>query len=204
MSFCDYRDYSLTELETIFDLQIIPNGDLFVDFSSNDNDYTNLQNRVGKMEARISISKDAGNEATRRSLLISHVLWKAVETYDLGIFFEPHVDISKDETPELPHQLNGKYDCAINLNLIDFIAPILSVVEVKPTQIAFGLGQCIAEMYATLKKFNQNRVYGIITDGEVWKFLLMEDTKVTVDRRGYHVSRVAEIVDRVGYIARTF
>ena len=204
MSFYDYRDYSLTELETIFDLQIIPNGDLFVDFSPSDNDYTNLQNCVGKMEARISISKDAGNKATRRSLLISHVLWTAVEAYDLGIFFEPPVEISKDETPNLPHQLNGKYDCAINLNMIDFVSPILSVVEVKPTQIAFGLGQCIAEMYATLKKFNQNCVYGIITDGEVWKFLLMEDAQVTVNRRGYHVGSVAEIVDRVGYIARTF
>lgn len=204
MSFHDYRNYSPTELETIFDIQIIPNGDLFMDFSSSDNDYTNLQNRVDKMEARISISTDAGNEATRSSLLVSHALWTAVEVYDLGIFFEPSVEISKDETPDLPHQLNGKYDCAINLNTIDFVSPILSVVEVKPMQIAFGLGQCIAEMYATLKKFNQNRIYGIITDGEVWKFLLMEDAKVTVDRRGYHVGRVAEIVDRVGYIAKTF
>ncbi|MEM7536243.1 MAG: hypothetical protein AAF639_28930, partial [Chloroflexota bacterium] len=115
MSFHDYRNYSPTELETIFDIQIIPNGDLFMDFSSSDNDYTNLQNRVDKMEARISISTDAGNEATRSSLLVSHALWTAVEVYDLGIFFEPSVEISKDETPDLPHQLNGKYDCAINL-----------------------------------------------------------------------------------------
>ena len=110
MSFPDYQNYSLTELETIFGITIIADGDLFVDFASSDNEYPDVQARIDRMEARISISKDAGNEATRRSLLISHVLWTAVETYDLGIFFEPTVEISKDETPNLLHQLTGKYD----------------------------------------------------------------------------------------------
>lgn len=59
-------------------------------------------------------------------------------------------------------------------------------------------------MYATLKKFRQTCVYGIITDGEVWKFLLLEGSAVTIDKKGYHISRVADIVERVGYIAQKF
>ncbi len=82
--------------------------------------------------------------------------------------------------------------------------PLIAVVEVKPTQIASGLGQCLAEMYATVKKFQQTRVYGIITDGEVWKFLLLERTVLTIDKRGYYISDVADIVERVGYIAKKF
>jgi len=78
------------------------------------------------------------------------------------------------------------------------------VVEVKPTQIAAGLGQCLAEMYATLKKFEQNLVYGIITDGEVWKFLRLENATLMVNRKGCYISNVAEIIDRVGYLARKF
>jgi len=145
-----------------------------------------------------------GNEATRSSLLVSHILWEAVSEYELGIFFEPAVEISQEETTHLPHRLNGKYDCAINLHKIDFVTPLIAVVEVKPTQIAAGLGQCLAEMYATLKKFEQNLVYGIITDGEVWKFLRLENATLMVNRKGCYISNVAEIIDRVGYLARKF
>ena len=204
MSFYEYRNYSSTELETMFKVNILADGDLFGDFRSSGKDYPELQARVDVMESRISISTDAGNEATRGSLLVSHTLWEAVADYNLGIFFEPPVDISQEETPDLPHQLNGKYDCGVNLNTIDFVAPIIAVVEVKPTQIASGLGQCLAEMYATVKKFKQKSVYGIITDGEVWKFLLLENSVLTIDKKGYYISHVADIVDRVGYIAEKF
>jgi len=204
MSFHEYRNYSSTQLEAMFKVKIFADGDLFVNFTPTDKEYPELQARVDIMASRVSISKDAGNEATRSSLLVSHTLWEAVSVYDLGIFFEPPVEISREETPDLPHQLNGKYDCAINLNTIDFVSPVIAVVEVKPTQIASGLGQCLAEMYATSKQFRQNYVYGIITDGEVWKFLSLEESVLTIDKKGYHVSHVAGIVDRIGYIAERF
>jgi len=204
MSFHDYRSYLSTELEAMFQVKISVDGNLFSHFTPSGKAYPELQSRVDAMESRISISADAGNEATRSSLLVSHILWEAVAEYDLGIFFEPSVEISQDETPDLPHKLNGKYDCGINLHKIDFISPIIAVVEVKPTQIASGLGQCLAEMYATLKKFQQDRVYGIITDGEVWKFLFLENSTLTVDRKGCYISNVADIVDRIGYMAGQF
>jgi hypothetical protein len=204
MSFSEYRNDSSTKLETIFKVKILVDGDLFVNYQASDKDYPDLQARVDLMEARISISKDASNEATRSSLLVSHILWEAVVNYDLGIFFEPSVEISSEETPDLPHLLNGQYDCSLNLNKIDFVAPIISVVEVKPTQIASGLGQCLAEMYATLKKFQQNQVYGIITDGEIWKFLLLEKSVLTINQKSYYINNVQDIVDRIGYIAEKF
>ena len=204
MSFHEYRAYSSTELEAIFKVKIFTNGDLFSHFKPSGKDYPELQARVDAMESRISISTDAGNEATRSSLLVSHTLWEAVSNYNLGIFFEPSVNLQPEETPALPHQLNGKYDCAINLNPIDFVAPVIAVVEVKPTQIASGLGQCLAEMYATLIKFQQKHVYGIITDGGMWKILLLENAILTIDRKGYYISDVAGIVDRVGYLANNY
>jgi len=204
MSFNEYRNYSSTELETIFKVKIIADDELFGELKPSGKDYPDLQDRVDLMASRISISTDAGNEATRSNLLVSHILWEAVADYNLGIFFEPPVEISREDTPDLPHQLNGKYDCGLNLNTIDFVSPIISVVEVKPTQIAYGLGQCLAEMYATLKKFKQNQVYGIITDGEVWKFLLLENSMLTIDKKGYHISNVQAIIDRIGYIAERF
>jgi len=87
------------------------------------------------------------------------------------------VDLAADATPDLPHQLNGDWD---------------------------GLGQCIAEMYATRKKFEQDKVYGIITDGEVWEFLLFEGEQLLIHSGNCHISNVTEIIGNIGYIAKEF
>ncbi len=203
MSFSEYRNYSAAELKGIFDVKILKNEDLFSTFQPSDNSYSTLQTTVKKMKTRINLSK-SDNEATRGSLLVSRILWEASDVYDLGLFFEPQVEINQEETPDLPHQLNGKYDCALSLDDIDFISPIISVVEVKKSNLSDGLGQCLAEMYATLKKFKQNKVYGIVTDGEVWEFFLLENAILYVNENNYYISNVSDIVDRVGYIAEGF
>jgi hypothetical protein len=131
-------------------------------------------------------------------------LWKASKAYKLGIFFEPVLEISQEKTPNLPHQLNGKYDGALTLDIRDFVRPIVSVVEVKKSSLSDGLGQCLAEMYATIKKFEQDRVYGIITDGVEWEFLLLEEAILSIDGDVYSIRTVSDIVDRVGYIAEKF
>lgn len=200
MSFGEYRNYKVFELEKIFKIQIKNNEDLFSNFKPSGKDYSVLQAVIKKMSSRLRLSK-FDNEATRSSLLVSRILWEAGEVYNLGVFFEPPVSIEPEDTPELPHQLNGKYDCALSLDEIDFTSPIISVVEVKKSSLSDGIGQCIAEMYATLKEFNQDKVYGIITDGEVWEFLLLENSVLSVDENNYHIRYVADIVDRIGYIA---
>ena len=203
MSFGDYRKYSAAELKSIFNVKILKNEDLFSTFTPTGRSYPDLQIAVKKMKSRISLSK-SDNEATRGSLLVSRILWEASDTYTLGIFFEPKVDLRPEETSNLPHPLNGQYDCALTLDDIDFISPIISVVEVKRSSLSDGLGQCLAEMYATLKKFNQDKVYGIITDGEVWSFFLLKDSILSAHENNYYISNVADIVDRIGYIAERF
>ncbi|MEM9217706.1 MAG: hypothetical protein AAGD25_25610 [Cyanobacteria bacterium P01_F01_bin.150] len=203
MSFGDYKKYSTAQIRTIFDLKIEIDQDLFPNFMESDRTYERLQAAVEKMESRINFST-ADNEATRSNLLVSHILWEASDTYNLGIFFEPSVDIKPDSTPNLPHALNGSYDCALSLDQLDFSTPIISVVEVKKSSLSDGLGQCVAEMYATLKQFNQDKVYGIITDGEVWSFLLLQTQCLMAHKSRYHIRNVADIIDRIGYIAQQF
>jgi len=203
MSFGEYKDYKVFELEKIFEIKIQNNENLFSNFKPSGNDYSYLQDDVKKMSSRLRLSK-FDNEATRGSLLVSHILWEAGKVYNLGVFFEPAVIIKQEDAPNLPHQLNGKYDGALSLNEIDFASPIISVVEVKKSNLSDGLGQCIAEMYATLKQFKQDKVYGIITDGEVWEFLLLENSILSVDENNYYIKYVADIIDRIAYIANTF
>lgn len=203
MSFSDYRRYSASELRKIFRLKMNKNEDLFCDFSPSGNEYRELQADVTEISSRLKLSK-SDNEATRGNLLVSRILWTAGKIYHLGVFFEPLVNLPEEDTEALPHQLNGAYDGALSLDEIDFVSPIISVVEVKRSQLSEGLGQCLAEMYATLKAFRQDKVYGIITDGEVWEFLLLKPGMLSVDKRNYYIQDVADIVDRIGYIAQMF
>jgi hypothetical protein len=203
MSFGEYKDYKVFELEQIFEINIQNNEKLFSNLKPSGKDYASLQQDVKKISSRLRLSK-FDNEATRGNLLVSPILWEAGKVYNLGVFFEPVVTIKQEDTPKLPHQLNGKYDGALSLNEIDFASPIISVVEVKKSNLSEGLGQCIAEMYATLKQFKQDKVYGIITDGELWEFLLLENSVLSVDENNYHIRYVADIVDRIAYIADTF
>ena len=56
---------------------------------------------------------------------------------------------------------------------------------------------------ATLKIFpEQNQVYGIITDGEIWEFMRLKEKTLTLDDKNYHVSQVTEIIDRIEHIVQ--
>ncbi len=203
MSFAEYKNYSAAELRSIFNVKILKNEDLFSGFKPSGKRYPALQTSVKKITSRINLSK-SDNQATRGSLLVSRILWEASDAYDLGIFFEPQVDISLEQTPALPHQLNGKYDCALSLDDIDFILPFISVVIVRQSCLSDGLGQCLAEMHATLKKFEQEQVYGVITDGEVWEFFLLKNAVLYVNESNYYISNVTDIINRIAYIADKF
>jgi len=203
MAFSDYRKYTASELQKLFQIEIRNDADLFNNFTSSGNDYADLQAAITKIASRLRLSK-FDNEATRGSLLVSRILWQAGAIYRLGVFFEPPVILQQDIPLNLPHQLSGTYDSALSLDEIDFVSPIIAVVEVKRSNLSAGLGQCIAEMYATLHAFQQERVYGIITDGEVWEFFLLEGSILSVDAQNYYIMSVADIVDRIGYIATLF
>ncbi|MEN8215678.1 MAG: hypothetical protein ABFS56_04745 [Pseudomonadota bacterium] len=202
MSYSDYKGYSTDQLEKIFKVQTAI-GNLFENFKPSSNEYPETQKAVDEIKSRFALNEDA-NEATRSHLLVTPVLLNACVEKNVGAFFEPPVNIEQKKTPDLPHQLNGKYDCALSLHTYKFVTPIISVVEVKPTQIGKGIGQCMAEMYATLKVFEQSKVYGIITDGVEWEFYLLENSVLTADKKGCYIGDVSGILDRIGYIADRF
>jgi len=203
MSYNEYKDYGKTQLEKFFKITINLSNIFSVRKGNDDTKaYIEFQRRIDSLAARTRIAHT--NEATRLSLLVSPILIEASIVYNLGLFFEQPVDLPKEDTPDLPHQLNGDWDGALTLDILDFSPPIISVVEVKPNKLSDGLGQCIAEMYAASKKFEQDKVYGIITDGEVWEFLLLEHDQVFIHSGNCHISNVTEIIENIGEIAKEF
>jgi len=203
MAFSEYYGYTIDRLKKIFNV-VIKHDDLFAALECSDKKYADLQRRLNNSVLRIK-SVTADNEATRKGLLVTPVVSEACFIYDLGLFLEKELSVPKDKTPELPHQLNGNCDYAISMDIFDFICPVISVIEAKPSELSKGIGQCLSEPVATLKNFkNQNKVYGIITDGEIWEFMLLKENTLTLDDKNYHVSNVTDIIERIGHIVQHF
>ena len=68
----------------------------------------------------------------------------------------------------------------------DMEAPIVVAVEAKQQDFDKGTTQCIAEMIAA-RIFNEreghsrNRIYGTVTTGDVWRFLVLRDKQGLID-----------------------
>ena len=62
---------------------------------------------------------------------------------------------------------------------ISIQAPVCTIVEAKKEDINGGIAQCIAEMVAA-QIFNERkgaaiaRIYGVVTSGMAWRFLVLE------------------------------
>ncbi len=204
MAFSQYYGCTMQQIREIFQLSL-RHDDLFSGISPNSSgNYDELQRRLNQSVLRIK-SVAADNEATRRGLLVTPVISEACFLYGLGIFLEKELVVPPDRSPDVPHQLNGSCDYALSMDIFDFIAPVIAVIEAKPRELSKGIGQCVAELVATLALFErQHKVYGIVTDGEIWEFMLLSGKVLTLDQQNYHVHHAADIIDRIGYIVRQF
>ena len=86
MAFRDYRKYTASKLQEIFQIEIKIRQNLFDGFTPSGREYPDLQAAVKSMYTRLRLSK-FDNEATRGSLLVARILWEAGERYHLGVFF---------------------------------------------------------------------------------------------------------------------
>jgi len=87
-------------------------------------------------------------------------------------------------------------------------APIVVIVEAKNENLKGALGQCAAEMVAA-QLFNEREghpiptLFGVATTGSLWQFLKLRGKTLTIDRREYHIERVAKIVGILMWMIRT-
>ena len=91
-------------------------------------------------------------------------------------------------------KLNGEVDFLIVRypKAVELRDPIIAIAEAKKGDIEGGLGQCAAQMYGARlfnKKAENNieKIYGIVTTGLDWRFLLLENQTVFIDQRTYTI-----------------
>lgn len=183
-----YSDFDLPKVRQMFGLRIDEYPDLFAEVTPVQPSPILASSLVETSRLAMAIN----TEKARSELIITPVLldiWRQSQA-QISLFsgVEFTVDAARGLTGYCDYILSrSKAQLTIN-------APVVMIVEAKNENIKAGLGQCVAEMLAA-QMFNAREgqaietVYGAVTTGEIWKFLTLVDTVVSIDLSDYYIGR---------------
>lgn len=191
MSYSDFT--TLDKVQTAFNLTLEENHNLFATLESiTPSDY--LQQTLTEY---LPLATAINTEKSRSEFLIAPILaeLRRLANYQISLFSGTEFNVDKEKG------LVGYCDYLISFSKEQYFirAPIMAIVEAKNENIKNGLGQCIAEMVAS-QIFNQrsdqdyNEVYGIVSTGTVWKFLILRESQVFIDSQEYYVNQIGMIL----------
>jgi len=188
-----YSNFTLRQVEKDFHLQIEEEIDLFahvVAIAPSDD--------IKKLLAEnIPLALAINTEKARSEFLIAPTLLELRRRSPIPISL-----FSGSEFAVSPEQgLTGYCDYLISLSKQQLMisAPVIAIVEAKNEDIKSGLGQCISEMIAA-QLFNElenndiKTIYGIVTSGEIWKFLQITKQTVVIDLIDYYITDIGKIL----------
>ena len=168
-----YSDFSLASVKKSLNLTISPRQDLFSAVPA-----LECSNYLTETLAyNVPFALASNTEKSRSEMIIAPILLELTRQFPDRISLFSGVDFTVDSDLGL----NGSCDFLIGRS-VEFLivsTPAILIVEAKQENINAGLGQCAAEMYAA-QLFNEregnqiSRIYGVVTTGEIWKFLTLE------------------------------
>lgn len=188
-----YSDFSLASVKKAFNLTISSQKDLFSTISVVE--CSNLLKET--LAYNVPYALASNTEKSRSEMIIAPILLELTKHFSSKISLFSGVDFTVDSA----QGLNGNCDFLISRSteLLMISAPVILIVEAKRENINLGLGQCVAEMYAA-QIFNQQEgnqispIYGVVTTGEIWKFLKLTEQMVEIDLSEYFLNEVNKII----------
>ncbi len=151
-----------------------------------------LMNSLERGEQIAFVSEKARSEFIVAPILLAA---KEIANNEIQIFSGQtlNVDASLGLTGECDFILSKTYPTPI------LKSPIITLVEAKKNDIELGLGQCIAQMFASAI-FNKRNgssyqtIFGCVTTGENWQFLKLEGNTAIIDSEKFYLSELDEIL----------
>ncbi|NEO57042.1 MAG: hypothetical protein F6K54_30615 [Okeania sp. SIO3B5] len=191
MAYSDFK--TLSKFSKEFDLHINEQVNLFAQIESLKPSDFLTQTLAETVELALAIN----TEKARSEMIITPLLLeiRRQANYSVSLFSGIEFNIDFDRS------LNGYCDFLISRSPEQLIinAPVAIIVEAKNENIKGGLGQCAATMLAA-QLFNQqenkaiNRIYGAVTTGDIWKFLLLEGNELKIDLSNFYIRDVEQIL----------
>ena len=188
-----YSNFTLRQVEKDFHLQIEEKIDLFahIEAIAPSDDLKRI------LAENIPLALAINTEKARSEFLIAPTLLelRRRSPTPVSLFSGTEFSISPEQG------LSGYCDYLISLSKQQLMisAPVVAIVEAKNEDIKSGLGQCIAEMIAA-QLFNEQEnndiktIYGIVTSGEIWKFLQISEQTVVIDLTDYYITNIDKIL----------
>lgn len=176
-----FADFTLTELEATFDLQR-SRASLFSKVKAIAID--------ARLAEALSLGRVPGlsTEKARSEFLVAPLLLRVQQQLkgSVSLYSGMPLDVAPDKG------LRGICDFmfAKGPQFPEPKAPLCVLVEAKKHDIELGIGQCVAEMLAA-QMFNQQHgtpqkhIHGCVTTGELWQFLRLTGTVLTLDADRY-------------------
>lgn len=188
-----YRDFTLETVKKNLHLNISSREDIFSEVAPLPvSEY--LQETLAY---NVPFALASNTEKSRSEMIITPILLELTKKFvnQISLFSGVEFNIEPSQG------LNGNCDFLISRSpeFLLINAPVIIVVEAKKENIKGGLGQCIAEMYAA-RLFNEREenqvteIYGVVTTGEIWKFLRLSGELVQIDLAEYFLNDVNKIL----------
>jgi hypothetical protein len=188
-----YSDFTLAKVRETFQLVMDEKRNLFKDVLPIKPSAT----LTTLLEEYIQLATAINTEKARSELLIMQVLTEVRRqlNYKISLFSGTDFDVDPSKG------LNGFCDFILCASEEQFYikAPVITIIEAKNENIKGGLGQCIATMISA-QIFNQNTqpevqtIYGVVTSGTNWRFLMLEGLTAYIDTVEYYISDVDKIL----------
>lgn len=186
-----YSDFTLKRVKKELNLDIVEKRDIFSHIK--EIEVSNILLDILKYNVPLAI----GTEKARSEMIIVNVLIeiKRISEEKISLFSGINLDVDK------VRGLNGFCDFIISKSPEQFYinAPIIAVIESKDDKTTSGLGQCIAEMYASNIFNEQNElqiatIYGVITTGNNWRFLKYKENTAFINLDEYPIKNISKII----------
>lgn len=188
-----YSDFTLKKVKQALGIKVIEDENLFSQVEAvKISDYL-----TSTLQYNLPLAMALGTEKARSELVIANVLLEVRKKLDNKVSFFSGISLDVDKSKSL----TGFCDFIMSQSSEQFYmsSPIITVVEAKNESISSGLGQCIAEMYAS-SLFNDKEgthlsvIYGAVTTGSTWRFLRYENKKAYIDLPEYYIADVTKIM----------
>lgn len=155
------------------------------------------------LEETLELATNISTEKARSELILTPVFLEIRRIFQgkIGYFSGNYFNVDDSRG------LNGLCDFILSAseNQLLITAPVITLVEAKDNDLKQGLEQCVAEMLAA-QIFNEHKgqiqtIYGAVSTGTLWKFLMLQAQTVKIDRTEYFITQIDKIL---GILAEPF
>jgi hypothetical protein len=188
-----YSDFTLKKIKSELNIKIVEKNSVFSHIKSVEiSSY--LKNTLKR---NIPLALAINTEKARSEMIIINILLEIKEKFSDKISLFSGIDFNVDKEKGLTGFCDFIFSNSPEQLYLD--SPVITITEAKNENIISGLGQCIAEMYASQiynekEGYDLSSVYGGVTTGDEWKFVKLIKDTAYIDADNYYINDIEKIV----------